>query len=264
MIKKGFTLQEVLITLGIIGIVAAVTAPGLSRIFPDRDKATYMKIYRTITTQVDDILGDDTLYWPDTTCSSNGGNGDACLGLMNNLRPNVAPYNDNNNNPYSSAIGGHKFGLILASRLNLSTDPEITGANNSTETFTTTDGTNWETQWLQTSMNSRHVACSNYRTNGQPENINKCAFEVITVRYGRQTNGQYEFNHQFFVDNFGKIIAADVEGQAYLANPTDMHSGKEDRANASNYTDKSNLVDTTKHPESFIYPNPNEESTEAK
>lgn len=29
MIKKGFTLSEVLITLGIIGVVAALTIPGL-------------------------------------------------------------------------------------------------------------------------------------------------------------------------------------------------------------------------------------------
>ena len=41
MLKKGFTLQELLISMAIIGIVAAVAAPGLIGLMPDKKKSMY-------------------------------------------------------------------------------------------------------------------------------------------------------------------------------------------------------------------------------
>ena len=70
MFKKGFTLQELLITLGIIGIVAAIVAPGIVGMMPDQKKAMYMKAYNTLTTLTNDILDDPSLYW--TTYDNDG------------------------------------------------------------------------------------------------------------------------------------------------------------------------------------------------
>lgn len=48
--KDGFTLAEVLITLGIIGIVAAMTIPSIIEYFNNKDKiATLKKIYSTLS-----------------------------------------------------------------------------------------------------------------------------------------------------------------------------------------------------------------------
>ncbi len=71
--KKGFTLAEVLITLGIIGIIAAVTMPAL--IENHQKKATAVKLARFYTImsqavlrwQSDDGIIPDDFYFEDTS-----------------------------------------------------------------------------------------------------------------------------------------------------------------------------------------------------
>ena len=53
-IKKGFTLAEVLIVIGIIGVVAALTLPNLNHATGDKEKVTRVKkIYAALTDAVD-------------------------------------------------------------------------------------------------------------------------------------------------------------------------------------------------------------------
>ena len=53
-IKKGFTLAEVLIVIGIIGVVAALTLPNLNHATGDKETVTKVKkIYSTLTEAVD-------------------------------------------------------------------------------------------------------------------------------------------------------------------------------------------------------------------
>ena len=53
-IKKGFTLAEVLIVIGIIGVVAALTLPNLNHATGDKEKVTKVKkIYSNLTEAVD-------------------------------------------------------------------------------------------------------------------------------------------------------------------------------------------------------------------
>ena len=70
MLKKGFTLQELLISLAIIGVVSAVALPSLMSIQPDKSKTMYIKAYNTLTTLTDEILNDPSLYY--TIYNSNG------------------------------------------------------------------------------------------------------------------------------------------------------------------------------------------------
>lgn len=60
--KFGFTLTEVVIALGIIGVVAAITAPILNSLIPDKDKIDVLKTYNIIRTINDDIKEDRTLW----------------------------------------------------------------------------------------------------------------------------------------------------------------------------------------------------------
>ena len=61
MLKKGFTLQELLISLTVIGVVSAVALPSLMSIQPDKSKTIYMKVYNTLTTQTGEIMDDSRL-----------------------------------------------------------------------------------------------------------------------------------------------------------------------------------------------------------
>ena len=75
-ISKGFTLAEVLITLGIIGVVAAMTLPTLIANYKDKEliektKKTYSNIQNAVLlAQKDsDVIGDNTILF-DTTKTS--------------------------------------------------------------------------------------------------------------------------------------------------------------------------------------------------
>ena len=68
MIKKGFTLSEMLITLGIIGVIAAVTVPAVVGHLPCKSKINFLKAYNSLTTIISDISSDDMLY--PATCAN--------------------------------------------------------------------------------------------------------------------------------------------------------------------------------------------------
>lgn len=46
--KFGFTLMEVIIALGIVGVVAAISTPLLNNLIPDKDKIAVLKTYKII------------------------------------------------------------------------------------------------------------------------------------------------------------------------------------------------------------------------
>ncbi len=70
-LKKAFTLAEVLITLGIIGVVAALTIPVLVKDYQKRElRSSFLKTYRNITTVIGKIQDDHGSAYD---CYNNGG-----------------------------------------------------------------------------------------------------------------------------------------------------------------------------------------------
>ena len=73
--KNGFTLAEVLITLGIVGIVAALTIPTIfNAVFKHKTEVTLKKAYNTMANalrraQVDH---DDTIFWDNLEIAQSG------------------------------------------------------------------------------------------------------------------------------------------------------------------------------------------------
>lgn len=62
--RNGYTLAEVLVTLGVVGIIAAITAPLVSKFRPDTDKITFLNTYDMIKTSIDEIVNNPEYYRP--------------------------------------------------------------------------------------------------------------------------------------------------------------------------------------------------------
>lgn len=62
MVKKGFSLPEVLIAIGIIGILAIILIPQLSKDNPSRSKVIFRKAYNTLAQIVANMINDDVAY----------------------------------------------------------------------------------------------------------------------------------------------------------------------------------------------------------
>ncbi len=63
--KKGYTLAEALITLGIIGIIAALVVPAANKARPNENKLKFLQTYDAIETQIKNFA-QNTRYFP--TC----------------------------------------------------------------------------------------------------------------------------------------------------------------------------------------------------
>ncbi len=59
--KKAFTLSEALVTLAIIGVLAAILIPVINNVRPDKDKVTYKKALYSMQSAVSNAM-DSTVY----------------------------------------------------------------------------------------------------------------------------------------------------------------------------------------------------------
>ena len=99
--KKGFTLAEVLITLGIIGVVAAMVSPTLGKISPNNEKMKVIKAYKTLNDITQEFLQDPSLFFNPEK------------GLADMTAPLNPKYNTDN-----TYNGNHKMCRLLAEYMN--------------------------------------------------------------------------------------------------------------------------------------------------
>ena len=111
--KRGFTLSEIIITLGIIGVVAAITTPMLTGLMPDKNKVQVLKVHKTISDITKDLLKDPSLY-RNVKCNSFDANNEViCYGLAYAEMPIVEPYDNVKYTSYG------KYPMLLSSRMEL-------------------------------------------------------------------------------------------------------------------------------------------------
>ncbi len=208
MLKKGFTLQELLISLAVIGVVSAVALPSLMSIQPDKSKTIYMKAYNTLTTLTDEILNDPSLYYE--TYDSNGNVN--CQGLRCVGEPS-ASYTACNQK--WQCLQATKFSAIFATKVNYTQREH----KDDIVTFTTLDGANWSFTPTTTTSELIYDITINIKPTDHSKN-NPCSYSTTCLKPN-------EF--KFRIDNDGGIRPADALGMAYLQNPTDTRSGATDR-----------------------------------
>lgn len=128
MVKKGFTLSEVLIALAIIGVLAAVLIPTVQKTMPDKSIAMFKKSYNTLLTAISNMINDDANYPATQTITISS------IAYQKGFNYTTATING------SSA----KFPYLLADSLNtVGSTSIIDRTATGQSSFTTSDGATW-------------------------------------------------------------------------------------------------------------------------
>lgn len=213
--NKGFTLAEVLITLGIIGVVAALTAPTLTNLVPDKNKVSVLKMYSVIDSINTELLNDTSLYYPQydgedkINCKGFG-----CTGKIL-ARADWMKSTD----LLSNYEGEAKYRKLLKSKLEV--DEYETVEEEGSLKFYLIDGTHWT---ITSDPKTGETFGEKIVINFKPSDTSACGTFSSTCKKPNKFS--------FHVDKYGKITAEDHLTQAYLDNSGKLNDKKADYAKA--------------------------------
>ncbi len=139
MIKKGYTLAETLITLAIIGVIAAILTPAVINAQPNREMVAFKKAYKQASRVLHELANDEDFYdrnkgfTDDTQVSYNG-----------------VSYGGVGNTP--AAKHAIKLCGLLKSRFVITSEGDCT--NEKGRWFETSDGALWRLRFFDTNSSS--------------------------------------------------------------------------------------------------------------
>ena len=192
--KKGFTLQEVLITLFILGVIAAILFPILNKATPDTDKIKLRKAYDIVEKTVNYLINDDTNYPADVISSG------IPLGFSyTDTDPNIPANTD-------------KFCYLFTQELNTTGDVSCAVG---TGTFRTADGMVWDyTSATNNTTLDNWIFTFYIDVNGDKgPNCRQAGYATCAATYPNPDTYKLEILYN------GKVNI-DAAGQAILATPT--------------------------------------------
>lgn len=133
---KGFTLTELMVAMGVIGILVAVVTPAIMKTRPNKNKMMIKKSFYTAEQIVSTLINDERLY-PDMK--------EICdRGVVEGEDPTKIycafgfDYDNSVRYEGETYAGNTKFADLFASRLNVKTEDETN------HIYYTTDGIKWD------------------------------------------------------------------------------------------------------------------------
>lgn len=212
--KNGFTLVEVIISLGLIAVIAAISAPLINNLLPDRNKLAVLKVNRLLTDTTNYLLDNPGFYLKV----------DDCVGLDCFDPPTAEfPYFNSGIPTYGQLITqnlrNNKYRVLLATHL-VSNVNDL-GRLNAFNEFRTADNVIW-----QVSNYDQQTQTFAVNINTQPDNPNSCFF--INNNCQPRNIGRFRFT----VNRRGIVAPVDPLSEVYLSNPYKLNNRNADIAAA--------------------------------
>lgn len=215
--KQGYTLAEVLITLGIIGILAAIMIPLANKFRPDSTKVAYLTTYDSLVTALDGIINNEDIY---PTVS--GGRDYSKKPLLNTVAAEI--------DGIQIAAGSNKLCRVLnatlrsdAKNIDLKVDnacsdnyiaANLNETNNFSKDFTAKNGAQFQIGRVSNLYYETDIYVDIDGNEG-----NNCIYDAETCPNPDR--------FKFFVGANGKIVPADPMGIHYLETRTNLKVQKD-------------------------------------
>lgn len=209
-LKKGFTLAEVLVTLGIIGVVTSLVLPTLLHSVPNKEQIMLKKAYYLLSRNVTELINDEELY-PERTSESQSGLANIYIGDQTADGGEALFHGQR----YS---GKSKFCNLMAARMNIkgniNCDKQVSldkGGN-----FTTADGIVWSMPNSDFSK-AGTVQIDVNGTSGRncSESDAKCTipdrFKIDVDKYGRLTVPADGIEQEYLTRSTTNVSYADIK-----------------------------------------------------
>lgn len=139
--NNAFTLTELLVALGVVGILCAILLPVIFNLLPNQNTIMAKRAYYTVQTVVADMLNDEACY-PDKTSANVG---DRRVGFDDGYGyVNCRLWGGSKNTNTIQDPGGNantKFATLFTDKIDL--DGAMSGNGTGTVKFSTKDGMDW-------------------------------------------------------------------------------------------------------------------------
>lgn len=245
--KRAYTLAEILIALGIIGVLAAVLAPMANKFKPDTSKVLYLNTYDALATSITDMATNGAYYVED-----NG-----TFNFSTYPFANLDRYVDSTNPQHTIPAGVGKFCRVLAENFNILEAPNDVCRNN---TQFNPDNDNFEASF--TSKNGVEFMVYTEANVPHNDNTNTYLTEIIIDINGHRNNNDNNRNHgedcifdsnnlnackrpdrfTFKVSADAEFIPTDEMGMRYLESRTSLKYKKIERTLANDNSEFANNV----------------------
>jgi len=139
-LNKAFTLTELLVALGVIGILCAILLPIIFNLLPNQNVIMAKRAYYMVQSVVADLINDEACY-PDKT---SGTTGNARVGFDDGYgyaNCNLWGGNEETGTITSEGNSNKKFTKLYTDKIDIAQGPDGIGSNK--VTFTTKDGMDW-------------------------------------------------------------------------------------------------------------------------
>lgn len=201
---KAFTLSEVIVTMGILGILAAMLIPSVVKIKPDAKKIMFKKAYATLERSISEMLGDSATYSSVDTITPGFLNTDT-TGITDTIFTN---------NP------ANKFCYVFAQKMSTLgvVDGTACPVGGPSGTFTTTDGIKWTIPIPQGFTNTGNYVNIMIDVNGAKGP--NCGDPSNSSGYTACTGSNTPDRFYVGVRYDGKIQVVDTNAMPILTDPT--------------------------------------------
>lgn len=238
--KLGFTLSEIILAMGIVGIVAALAAPAIGDLMPDKRKANVVKAYKTASDITSALINDPGFYYGQRIDGVN------CVALGCDSVPFAEGFTD-----VAQYRGSQKFPRLFLSQLELmptddGSDPITLDEATGFWKAQAADGIYWyvgETEEVKVAPDAEdgakdyYVATAEFWIDSEEVGANEAQHSAFSLDNQRPTKFEFQVNEN------GQVVGKDELTKAFIANLGKLTGTKADyktaKANLSTQGDTS-------------------------